>query len=61
MNAPLLLEGLGDEHERQAFAFAQESLDRYIRRQATQAIRRRVSACFAAVETATGHLASGAD
>ena len=57
MNAPFRLEALGDEQDGQAFACGQEALDRYIRTQVTQDIRRRVSACFVAVETATGHLA----
>ena len=58
MKAPFRLEALGEEHGRQAFACGQEPLDRYIRTQATQDIRRRVSACFVAVETATGQLAA---
>ena len=58
MNAPFRLEVLSDVHNRQACACGQEPLDRYIRMQATQDIRRRISACFVAVESATGQLAA---
>jgi ribosomal protein S18 acetylase RimI-like enzyme len=58
MSAPFRLEALSDEHDRQTFACGQEALDRYIRVQATQDIRRRVSACFVAIEVATGQLAA---
>ena len=58
MKAHFRLEALSDEHDRQAFACGQEPLDTYIRTQATQDIRRRISACFVAVETATGQLAA---
>lgn len=45
------IETLGDEHERTAFNSGVEALDLYLARQATQDIRRRVSACFVAVPT----------
>ncbi len=58
MKVPFRLEALCDKHDRQAFACGQEPLDRYIRTQATQDIRRRISACFVAVETGTSQLAA---
>ena len=59
MKASFRLEALNDEqHDRQVFACGQEPLDRYIRTQATQDIRRRISACFVAVQQATNQLAA---
>lgn len=58
MSAPFLLEVLGETHDRTNFDCGQEPLDRYIRTQATQDMRRRISTCFVAVETATGQLAA---
>jgi len=57
MSAPFRLEALGDEHDRQSFSCGQEALDRYLRMQATQDVRRRVAACFVAVEVVSGRLA----
>lgn len=36
-------------HDRESFASGSEALDRYLRTQATQDVRRRVAACFVAV------------
>lgn len=58
MTAPFRLEALNDRHDRASFACGQEALDRYLRTQATQDIRRRIASCFVAVETATGLLAA---
>lgn len=58
MSAPFCLEALGERNDRANFACGEEALDRYLRMQATQEIRRRVSTCFVAVETATGQLAA---
>jgi GNAT superfamily N-acetyltransferase len=58
VTAPFRLEQLKDEHERSSFACGEDALDRYIRTQATQDIRRRVASCFVAVEVATGQLAA---
>jgi hypothetical protein len=52
------LEPLSDRHDRASFASGEEALDRYLRTQATQDIRRRIASCFAAAEAATGHLAA---
>ena len=49
---------LSEQHDRAAFACGTEALDRYLRTQATQDIRRRVASCFVAVEVATGRLAA---
>jgi ribosomal protein S18 acetylase RimI-like enzyme len=55
---PFRLEPLSDRHDRLAFGCGEDALDRYLRTQATQDIRRRVASCFVAVETATGRLAA---
>jgi ribosomal protein S18 acetylase RimI-like enzyme len=49
---------LSAQHDRAAFACGEEALDRYLRTQATQDIRRRVASCFVAIEVATGKLAA---
>ena len=51
------IEVLGAEHDRKAFSCGIEPLDRYFREQATQDIRRRFSACYVAVDTATAAVA----
>jgi ribosomal protein S18 acetylase RimI-like enzyme len=55
---PFRLEPLSDEHDRASFACGEEVLDRYLRTQATQDIRRRIASCFVAIEAVTGHLAA---
>jgi len=50
VNAPFRLEALNDRHDRSAFNCGQEALDRYLRTLATQDIRRRIAACFVAIE-----------
>ena len=47
--APFRLAPLGAEHDRAAFKSSALPLNRYLHEQATQDIRRRVSACFVAV------------
>ena len=47
------LEVLRADHDRKAFSCGVEPLDRYFREQATQDIRRRVSACYVAIDEAT--------
>jgi GNAT superfamily N-acetyltransferase len=51
------LEILRAEHDRKAFSCGVEPLDRYFREQATQDIRRRVSACYVAIDEATSAIA----
>jgi hypothetical protein len=40
------------------FSCGEEALDRYLRTEATQDIRRRIASCFVAIESATGCLAA---
>ena len=62
MSSPFRLEPLGDVHHRAAFSCGASdgnaALDRYLKTQATQDIRRRVASCFVAIETATGQVAA---
>lgn len=51
------IEPLSDSHDRTAFACGIPALDRYLREQVSQDIRRRVANCFVAVEIATGAVA----
>ena len=47
-----IVEPLG-KHDRSDFSCGEPALDRYLNRQASQDVRRRVSACFVAVDQAT--------
>lgn len=58
MTPPFRVEPLNDRHDRAAFACGEEALDRYLRTQATQDIRRRVASCFVAIEVATARFAA---
>lgn len=51
--ASFAIEALSSAHDRTAFRSGVEPLDRYLASQASQDVRRRVSACFVAVETGT--------
>ena len=57
MTPPFRVEVLGAAHDRTTFSCGVEALDHYLVRQATQDIRRRVSACYVAVEAATERVA----
>ena len=48
-DAALVIEPLGPHHNRQAFSCSEPALDAYIRRQASQDLRRRVAQVFVAV------------
>jgi len=48
-SAPFRLAPLDTAHDRVAFNSGSEPLDRYLREQVTQDVRRRVSACFVAL------------
>ena len=48
--SPFLIEPLSDAHDRVAFASDVAALDRYFANQSTQDIRRRMAACYVAVE-----------
>ncbi len=51
-NAPYRVEPLSSAHDRAAFVCMQEPLTRYFQQQVTQDVRRRITACFVAVDTA---------
>ena len=55
--APLTVEPLGPHHDRASFSCGEPSLDRYIRRQASQDARRRVARVFVAPGDAPGRIA----
>jgi ribosomal protein S18 acetylase RimI-like enzyme len=57
LNEPFTVVPLGAEHDRTRFASGVTALDRYFREQVTQDIRRRATACYVAIETATGVIA----
>jgi len=57
MAGPFLVEPLGTQHDRESFSCGVEALDRYFRKQVTQDIRRRVTACYVAVEAPGGEVA----
>ena len=57
MTAPFLVEALRSSHDRASFLCGVEALDRYFHKQATQDVRRRATACYVAVEAATGNIA----
>jgi len=56
VSAPYRVESLGG-HDRAAFVSGQESLDRYIRQQATQDARRGMARVYVLVEVSTGTVA----
>lgn len=49
--ARFLIEPLSSEHDRTGFQSGVEPLDRYFREQASQDVRRRVTACYAALDS----------
>lgn len=51
MTAPYDIASLGERHDRGVFACGNDALDRYLKTQAGQDQRRRVSACFVATPT----------
>lgn len=51
------VEVLGPDHVRDEFSCGVEVLDHYLARQASQDVRRRVSACHVAVEVGSGKIA----
>jgi ribosomal protein S18 acetylase RimI-like enzyme len=57
VTAPFPVETLGPHHDRKTFSSGVDALDRYFREQVTQDVRRRASACYVAVEAATGKIA----
>jgi ribosomal protein S18 acetylase RimI-like enzyme len=57
VTAPFRVEVLGPGHARDKFSCGVEVLDNYLLRQAGQDARRRVSACFVAIDVASGRIA----
>lgn len=57
MSAPYSLEPLSSRHDRTRFDCGVEPLNTYLRTRVAQDMRRRLTACFVAVDQATGHLA----
>lgn len=57
MTEPLSIEPLAPHHDRAGFSCGVAPLDRYLQTQATQDIRRRVAACYVAVEPSGGKIA----
>jgi ribosomal protein S18 acetylase RimI-like enzyme len=57
VNAPFPVGILTPQHDRKAFSSGVAALDRYFREHVTQDVRRRVTACYVAVDAATGKAA----
>ena len=57
MTSPFLIEPLSSGHDRASFSSGSELLDQYLRRQASQDVRRRVTACFVALDQKARRLA----
>jgi ribosomal protein S18 acetylase RimI-like enzyme len=57
VTAPFRLGALGPSHDRNGFSCGVQVLDQYIASQANQDVRRRVSACYVALEVASGTIA----
>jgi ribosomal protein S18 acetylase RimI-like enzyme len=57
VTARFRIEALAPEHDRTDFACGSEALDKYLREQASQDVRRRTSACYVAVDTQSGAIA----
>lgn len=57
MNPPFRIELLASEHKRSNFSCGVDALDRYLREQASQDMRRRATSCYVAIDTSTSALA----
>jgi GNAT superfamily N-acetyltransferase len=57
VTAQFRIEALGPEHDRAGFACGSDPLDKYLREQATQDMRRRTSACYVAIDEKTRAIA----
>lgn len=57
MTAPFRLEPLGPGHDRKEFSCGVAALDSYLASQASQDIKRRVSACYVALQVTSGKVA----
>ena len=56
MTAAFRVESLSPDHDRGGFSCGIPALDAYLARQATQDIRRRVSACYVLIEVSSGKI-----
>jgi ribosomal protein S18 acetylase RimI-like enzyme len=56
MSDAFVIEPLG-RHDRSCFSSGVAPLDRYLRQQASQDVKREIASCFVAVDTATGTIA----
>lgn len=57
MTSPFLIEPLDPSHDRAGFSSGVTALDRYLREQAAQDVRRRVTACYVALDAAIAKIA----
>jgi ribosomal protein S18 acetylase RimI-like enzyme len=57
MAAEFLIEALAPGHDREGFCCGVEALDRYLKKQATQDVRRRAAACYVALDASSGKIA----
>ena len=57
MTGKFRIEALAPEHNRAGFACGSDPLDKYLREQASQDIRRRTSACYVAIDEKTNTIA----
>ena len=57
MTARFRIEALAPEHDRAGFTCGSDALEKYLRQQATQDMRRRTSACYVAVDARSDAIA----
>ena len=57
MTGSIVIEVLASTHDRTRFSCGVGALDRYFQTQVTQDVRRRATACYVALDTATSHIA----
>ena len=57
MTGTFRIEALAPEHDRAGFACGSDPLDKYLREQASQDMRRRTSACYVAIDAKTNTIA----
>ena len=57
MTGQFRIEALAPKHDRAGFACGSDPLDKYLREQASQDMRRRTSACYVAIDEATNAIA----
>ena len=57
MTGTFRIEVLAPEHDRSGFACGSDPLDRYLREQASQDMRRRTSVCYVAIDSTTDAIA----